>query len=64
MTKTFNTTEGKLTVRNAMIEDDNGTDLHDGIEIKDESGNITEVFGWYDIDELTEDDVEKLFENN
>ena len=63
MTKDFITDYGTITVRNAMFEDDNGTNLHEGIELKDEDGNIQEVAGWSDINEMTVDDVERLIEN-
>ena len=63
MTKDFITDYGTITVRNAMFEDENGTDLYEGIELKDEYGNIKEVSGYRDIDELTSDDIEKMIDD-
>jgi len=58
MEKTINTQEyGEVTVRNAMLEDPNGTDLHDGIEIK-VGGTLIEIFGHYDLDYLEEEEEE------
>jgi len=64
MTKEFITDYGTIIVRNAMFEDENGTDLYEGIELKDEDGKILEVSGYRDIDEMTVDDVESLIECN
>ena len=61
MTKEFDTELGTIIVRNAMFEDKNGTDLYEGIELKDESGNIVEVEGYRDIEEMTEDEVVGIF---
>ena len=54
---------GSVIVRNAMFEEENGTDLYEGIELKDEEGNIIEVRGYRDIDEMDSNDVETLIEN-
>ena len=48
---------GEVTVRNAMLEDPNGTDLHDGIEIKVEN-TLIEIFGHHDLDYLEEQEEE------
>ncbi|MFW9948523.1 MAG: hypothetical protein ACFFKA_00180 [Candidatus Thorarchaeota archaeon] len=64
MTKEFITDYGVIKVSNAMFEDDNGTDLFEGIELKDENGNIIEVDGYRDIDDMTVDEVEQIIENN
>jgi hypothetical protein len=61
MQKTFETELGSIVVRNAMFEDENGTNLVEGIELKDESGNIVEVDGYRDIDEMTDDEVIGIF---
>jgi hypothetical protein len=63
MEKTFNTSHGEVTVRNAMLDVD-GTTLEDGIEIKGDDIDLIEVYGYYDVEELTDDDVEKLIEKN
>jgi len=62
MTKDFITDYGTITVRNAMFEEDNGTDLFEGIELKDENGDIIEIAGYQDVDELSVDYIEKLIE--
>jgi hypothetical protein len=62
MEKTFITDCGKIEVRNAMIEVDS-TNLEEGIELKDEFNNIVELVGYRDIDEMSVDEVEKIFEN-
>jgi len=60
--KTFETEYfGTIIVRNAMFESENGTDLFEGIELKDESGNLVEVEGYRDIDEMSTDEVEGIF---
>lgn len=59
--KNFDTVLGTIVVRNAMFESENGTDLYEGIELKDECGNIVEVEGYRDIDEMTNDEVEGIF---
>lgn len=63
MEKTFETSQGEVTVRNAMFDID-GTNLEEGLEIKGEEIGLIEVFGYRDIDGLTVDDVEKLIEDN
>lgn len=62
--KDFITDYGTVTVRNAMFESDNGTDLYEGIELKTEYGDVVEIEGYRDIDGLSVDDVEELLENN
>jgi hypothetical protein len=60
--KTFETQYfGTIIVRNAMFESENGTDLFEGIELKDEMGNLVEVEGYRDIDEMSTDEVEGIF---
>jgi hypothetical protein len=59
----FNTDNyGEVTVRNAMLEDPNGTDIYEGIEIKGDDVELIEIMGYYDLDDLTEDDVENFIE--
>lgn len=64
MTKTFNTKWGKIIVRNAMLEDSNGTDLHEGVEFKNESGQIFEIYKYMDISEMDSEDVETILTEN
>jgi hypothetical protein len=54
---------GEVEVRNAMLEDDNGTNLHDGIEIKVDGEDLIEIYGYYDVEELTKEELEELIEN-
>lgn len=56
---------GEVTVRNAMFDVD-GTNLEEGIEIKSVNGefDLLEIFGYYDIDDMNEDDVERLIEDH
>lgn len=63
MKKTFITDYGTITVSSAMFESENGTDLYEGIELKDENGNIIEVVGYRDIDDMSVDDIETIIEN-
>jgi len=60
MTKKFDTELGTITVRNVMLEGE-FNDLFEGIELKDESGDIVEVEGYRDIDEMTADEVVGIF---
>jgi len=60
MTKEFDTELGTITVRNVMLEGE-FNDLFEGIELKDESGDIVEVEGYRDIDEMTADEVVGIF---
>jgi len=55
---------GEVEVRNAMLEDDNGTDLYEGIEIKVEHEELIEVLGYHDVEDLTTETVETLIEIN
>ena len=59
MKKTFETIFGNVTVRNAMFDVD-GTTLEEGIELKEEDGELHELFGYRNIDELTIKEVEKI----
>jgi len=64
MTKEFITPHyGIIIVSNAMFEDKNGTDLYEGIELKDVEDNIIEIPGYWDIDEMTNEEVEDLLES-
>jgi len=51
---------GEVVVRNAILEDKNGTDLHDGIEIKLPNGQIIEIYRYYDVNDLTHTEVEDI----
>lgn len=62
MTKEYITDYGTISVRSVMIEDDNTTDLHEGIELTNEDGDIQVFQGYIDLDELSVDDVEALIE--
>lgn len=62
--KEFITDYGTVTVRNAVLEEDNGIDLCDGVEIKGESIGLIEVNRWIDVEDLNAEDVEKLIEDN
>ena len=57
MTKTFNCTYGEVTVRTAMFDTD-GTNLEEGIEVKGDEIGLIEVYGYYDVNEMTNEDVE------
>jgi hypothetical protein len=63
MERTIDTKYGEVTVRNAMFDID-GTTLEEGIEIKNEDVGLIEIHGRYDIDELTQSDVEQLIAEN
>jgi len=66
MEKTFNHPEyGNIEIRNAMLEDDRGTVLHDGIEIKflEENLPIIEMFGHLSLDEITSEEVIKMVDD-
>ena len=64
MTKTFETNEyGDVTVRNAMLEEEDGTTLSDGIELRGDGIDL-DIFGWYSIEDMEPTDVEKLIDNN
>ena len=66
MEKTINSKKhGKLVVRNAMFDTD-GTSLEEGIEIKSLEGNfeLIEIYGYYDVDDLSKKRVNKLIDDN
>lgn len=63
MAKTFNCSYGEVTVRTAMFDAD-GTNLEEGIEIKGDEIGLIEVYGYHDIDEMTNEDVEVLIKNS
>lgn len=64
MEKIFDTSYGSVTVRNAMLELEDNTTLVDGIEISGESIELVEIYKWYDVDELTANEVEELINEN
>lgn len=53
---------GQVIVRNAMLDID-GTNLSEGIEIKGDF-DLIEVFEFYDINEITNDQVEELIDKH
>jgi len=54
---------GDIIVRQAMFDVD-GTNLEEGIEIKlDDTGELIELYGSYDISELSVDELNKVIEN-
>jgi len=59
-TKTFETKLGRISVRNAMLEERDGTTLCEGLEIKDDFDNIIEIPGYRDVEEMSVEDVEKI----
>lgn len=65
MTRTIkNTSFGDVEVRNVMIDLD-GTNLEEGIEITVENvEKPIEVYGYYDVEEMTINEVEDLLEDN
>jgi len=65
MTRTFeNTSFGDVEVRNVMIDLD-GTNLEEGLEITvDNVEKPIEVYGYYDVEEMTTDELEDLLEDN
>ena len=44
--------------------DADGTNLEEGIEIKGDEIGLIEVYGYHDIDEMTNEDVEVLIKNS
>ena len=52
---------GEVSVRNAMFDID-GTNLEEGIEIKGDDIELTEIMQYYDVDELNIEEVEELLE--
>lgn len=65
MTKEFITPHyGIIIVSNVMLEEEDGINLYEGIELKDVEDNIIEVSGYRDIDEMTVKEIEELIESN
>lgn len=65
MEKTFETNKyGSVTVRTAMLENNDKTTLSEGVEIKGDDIELIELYYNIDIEELTAEDVEKLIEEN
>jgi hypothetical protein len=61
-TKTFETKLGRISVRNAMLEDRDGTTLYEGLEIKDDFDNLIEIPGYRDVEGMSVEDVEKILD--
>ena len=65
MEKTFETNKyGSVTVRTAILENNDKTTLSEGVEIKGDDIELIELCYRFDIEELTAEDVEKLIEEN
>lgn len=64
MTKTFDTIYGEATVRNAMLEENDNTTLTDGIEIKVDGIELIEIYEYYNIEQLTQSQIELLIKLN
>lgn len=62
MEKTFETKFGKVRLRNVMI-DTNGTDLVDGIDVYLDDKWVKDRWGYFDLEEMTIEEVEELIEN-
>ena len=62
-TRTVETSFGEVELRNVMIDTD-GTNLVEGIEIEGDEIDTIEVYGYYDIDELSVEEIEELIEEN
>lgn len=62
MITTIETGYGTVELTTAMIEDDNGTDLHEGIDISLDGEHIGELIGYSatEFDEDSEEDVRAL----
>ena len=44
--------------------DSNGFDLTEGIEIEGDEIDVIEIYGYYDIDSLSVEEIEELIEDN
>lgn len=65
MEKTFETNNyGSVTVRTAMLENNDKTTLSEGVEIKGDDIDLIELYYRLDVEELTSEDVEKLIDEN
>ena len=62
-TRIVETSFGEVELRNVMIDTD-GTNLVEGIEIEGDEIDTIEVYGYYDIDELSVEEIEELIEDN
>lgn len=61
--KIYETDFGTVIVRNAMLDID-GTNLDDGVEIKNElNGVLIELQGHRDVEDFSADELEELIEN-
>ena len=61
MEKTFETTMGEVTIKNVMV---NGDTIEEGIDVYLNNKYIHTTLGYFDIEELTTEDVEILLSNN
>jgi len=62
-TRIVETSYSEVELRNVMIDID-GTNLTEGIEIEGDEIGIIDVYGYYDIDELSVEEIEELIEDN
>lgn len=62
-TRIVETSYGEVELRNVMI-DSNGFDLTEGIEIEGDEIDVIEIYGYYDIDSLSVEEIEELIEDN
>jgi len=56
------TVYGLVTIRPAMFDIDD-TNLESGIEIKGDDIGLLEFYGYYDIENLTIDEIEEMIED-
>jgi len=61
MKKTFETSHGKVQVRDAMIDTD-GTNLEEGVEVKLDGKLITEIWNIH-VREINKDNIEEIISN-
>ena len=64
---TFNHPEyGDVRISNVMLEDDNGTDLYEGIEIEflEEDLPTIQLSGYMNLDDISADEVVELIDDH
>ena len=60
--KIINCSYGEVEVRNSVF-DINGTDLVEGIEIKGDDIGLIEIYGYYHIDDMSNEEIENLIKD-
>ena len=55
---------GSVTAKNVMLESNDSATLFEGIEIVTEDCELITIPTYYDLDELSNEDVEKLINEN